>query len=461
MRPRVADSAGNRTFVGTFANSFDRLTLFQHIVGMSTPDTRFPIIVKAGSATVKVYRTTKADGYTSYAVPFYQDGRRRVRFFQDLPTAKREALVIARGIASGEGHAAALPAKARLAYARADQLLEPLDVPVEVAVAEYVEARRHLAPTGAGIVVAAQDYARRHGSIVGHKTVAEAVAELLAQIESEQGNTRGGTRRKDAWLALLRYHLGKLARDLRCEVASLNSATLGPWLVGLKVSERTRCNTRAAVAYLLHWCQSRNYLARDVDPMEGVQNFRKRRVGAVTVIGATELSRLLEHAPDDFVAYLALRAFAGLRNCEAARLDWASIDSKEGWIEIPDQAARQSGKDAGVARMVKIRPVLAAWLAPHARKSGPVCPYASPVTMLARVAKTAKVTMPRNALRHSFISAAVTISNDLNAVSIEAGNSPAIIRAHYWRRMRPKAATAWFNVMPAAGSNVIQLAAGA
>jgi hypothetical protein len=108
--------------------------------------------------------------------------------------------------------------------------------------------------------------------------------------------------------------------------------------------------------------------------------------------------------------------------------------------------AKQADDDEGVARMVKIRPVLAAWLLPYAKKSGPVCPYANSVKKLGKVAAAAKVTLPKNALRHSFISAAVTLSNDLNAVSIEAGNSPTVIRQHYWRKMRPEQANEWFDV---------------
>ena len=38
----------------------------------------------------------------------------------------------------------------------------------------------------------------------------------------------------------------------------------------------------------------------------------------------------------------------------------------------------------------------------------------------------------------------------MTRVADESGNSPAIIRANYLRRVKPDQAAEWFNVMPAA-----------
>jgi hypothetical protein len=55
---------------------------------------------------------------------------------------------------------------------------------------------------------------------------------------------------------------------------------------------------------------------------------------------------------------------------------------------------------------------------------------------------------------HSF-PPAVTLSNDLNAVSIEPGNSPTVIRQHYWRKKRPDQANVWFEVTPEKAASLI------
>jgi integrase len=198
----------------------------------------------------------------------------------------------------------------------------------------------------------------------------------------------------------------------------------------------------------LKWAKGRNYLHKDADPLANVLKFRKRKRGAVKVISANELTQIFSKAPDEFTPYLVLRAFAGLRDSEARAMDWKYIDLPGGWIDVPDHIAKQADDDEGVARMVKVRSVLGAWLNRFAKKEGPICPYANSVKKLGEVVSAARVKMPRNALRHSFISAAVTLSSDLNAVAIEAGNSPTVIRQHYWRKMRPEEAHAWFDVTP-------------
>jgi hypothetical protein len=55
----------------------------------------------------------------------------------------------------------------------------------------------------------------------------------------------------------------------------------------------------------------------------------------------------------------------------------------------------------------------------------------------------------REALRHSFLSYRVADIQNMAQVALEAGNSPQIIFKHYRELVRPKAAKAWFGLMPA------------
>lgn len=408
----------------------------------------WPIGIKSGSAVVKIYRTQKAGGYESYCTIFYKGHERKTRFFKDLESAKSTAKAIAKEIAQGQQISLELTAPERLAVQRALQLLSPGTLPIDMVVGHYVEAHRQLRDSGVDLMEAVRFFLRRHSGVV-QKTVPDAAAELIAQIEAEQKNTMNGTRRKDAWCKLLKAHLvGKLARDIQCNVSDVSSALLETWLVGLQASERTRCNVRDCVAFFLKWAKGRNYLPKDADPLAHVQKFRKRKRGAIKVITPDELTKLFHSAWSDIIPYLALRSFAGLRDSEARALCWEHIDLESGWVDIPEHIAKQADDDEGVARMVKIRPSLAEWLRGNARKAGPICPYSNSVKQLLKLAKVAGVKIPRNALRHSFISAAVTLSSDLNAVAVEAGHSPTVIRQHYWRKMRPEQANAWFAVTP-------------
>jgi hypothetical protein len=217
---------------------------------------------------------------------FTRGGERKTRFFQDLATAKAAAKKIADEINQGEHISLELTAAQRIEAQRAFEISVTLKVPLDVIVSRYAEAHRQLIGTDTDVVEAARVFAKSHIGIV-KKTLPEAVKELIEQIEAEQKNTLNGTRRKVGWLKLLKTHLvGKFARDFNCQVADLSSAILEPWLVKLVCAERTRRNIRDCVAYFIKWAKARRYLPSDTDPLAHVQNFRKRKVGAVEIISA-------------------------------------------------------------------------------------------------------------------------------------------------------------------------------
>jgi hypothetical protein len=60
-------------------------------------------------------------------------------------------------------------------------------------------------------------------------------------------------------------------------------------------------------------------------------------------------------------------------------------------------------------------------------------------------------------LRHSFISYRVAETADVSRVADEAGNSVAIIRQHYLRRVKPAEAARWFAIAPEQPANIVRL----
>ena len=191
--------------------------------------------------------------------------------------------------------------------------------------------------------------------------------------------------------------------------------------------------------------------------MEGVQDYWKRKRAEISILTPEQLSRLLSAAGDEFIPYLALRAFAGLRDAEASRLGWRNVDLADGWIDIGDAVAKNSDNDEGNRRLVPIRPSLRAWLEPHAKQSGPVCSVGNTANAIVDLCAAAGVEWERNCLRHSYISYAIAESNDIPRVAVESGNSPAIIRKHYLRVVKPAQAKAWFAVAPQTPANVVTL----
>jgi hypothetical protein len=60
-----------------------------------------------------------------------------------------------------------------------------------------------------------------------------------------------------------------------------------------------------------------------------------------------------------------------------------------------------------------------------------------------------KMRWKKNALRHSYISYRVAECADVARVADESGNSPAVIKANYLKRVKPDQAKEWFGIVPA------------
>lgn len=64
------------------------------------------------------------------------------------------------------------------------------------------------------------------------------------------------------------------------------------------------------------------------------------------------------------------------------------------------------------------------------------------------VGPAAKVKWKRNGLRHSFISYRLAEIKNVHQVSLEAGNSPQMVFAHYRQLVTETQAKEWFEIVP-------------
>lgn len=295
---------------------------------------KFPLVISEVGVSARIRKLTQSKNgrqYTIFVVDYRLLGQRKREARSNLAEAKTAAQEACRKIASGQQHVLELKSNDRLAYLRATEALSEIQIPIDVACQEFANAIQILGGTGA-LAEAARFFAKQFNGVIG-KTVPDAVGELIAQIEAEQKNTNNATRRKDAWLKLLRSHLqNKFAEDFNCTVAELSSAILESWLIGLKASERTRCNIRDCVAYFLKWAKGRNYLPKDADPLAHVQKFRKRKRGAVQIISADGSANERAHRVGRFAFKILLHG-------------WLA-----GWLLCGAQTDRQGGSQSAESR---------------------------------------------------------------------------------------------------------------
>lgn len=408
----------------------------------------WPKTIAVGGTKVRVYRRRRANGSYGFEVADYTSGFRRLRSFADPGKAMAEAERIARLLAAGEAHAAQVSGKDVASFGRAIELIRPTGAPLELAASTYAEAVKILG--GDRILEACRYFADRDPTRLPPKTVAEAAAELVAMKQA-----RG---KSDRYVQDLRARLARLAEAFATQVSSVTTADVQRWLDGMKAAPQTLVNFRRVAFTLFEFCEARGYILKGSNPVADTERIEGTNAGAIAIYSPQEIARLLASASPDFIPALSVAAFAGLRSAEVERLEWSDVDLAGGFITVTAAKAKTASR-----RVIPISPNLAAWLAPHARKTGNLWPGTHRAFYAAQqsAAEAAGVPWKPNACRHSFASYRLAQTQDAAKVALECGNSPAMVFRHYRELTEPDAAAAWFAVRPEAPENVLSITTAA
>jgi integrase len=172
-----------------------------------------------------------------------------------------------------------------------------------------------------------------------------------------------------------------------------------------------------------------------------------------------EFHALLETSEASMRAIIAIGGLAGLRTAELLRLDWADV-----W-RVPDNIEITSGKSkTRQRRLVETGPALTAWLEPfRAFDTGKMWTDTENIFQkeFLAVCEEARTKRKTNGLRHAFCTYHFALHTNENLTSALAGNSPAMIHAHYKGLVTKGEAEKWFSAAPWKAENVIPLPAKA
>src|SRR4030095_13124072 len=190
----------------------------------------FPMLIKKGSATVKIYEVKNRDRQ-NYTVSYLTAVNGRVRkTFADLDSAKREANTIALNLAHGDLQALKLTGGERQIYVEATKVLEPTGVGLNSAGCEFARAYDILGH--AGIVEAARYYKKHVETGLPDVTVEEAV-EKFAEAKRAEGMS-------GLYLRDIRIVLGRFAHHFQCNIATIQPDDLRAYLGAMKVGPFTK-----------------------------------------------------------------------------------------------------------------------------------------------------------------------------------------------------------------------------
>jgi integrase len=426
---------------------------------------KFPKRIKhRGHVLATIYAKTKAR--RSYRVAWQVAGRRQMASFPSYSLAKRHADGLVKDLAKGSQVTALNPAQARDALAALERLTDfyratGRRVSLLAGISEFVEASAKL--NGRTLGEAVDGYQRNVAS-VKRKGISEAVEEFIV-VRKPLTEAKAGKR---AQLSKnYAYSVGLWLRDFAKTFPSSAVCDLGKEHLNLFMqksaaqSPKSRNHYRGAVKMFLTWCIKRDYLSPAHRLFEADSMATEAAdTPELEYYRPEELQAMLQRAgenPDfkELLPVIALGGLAGLRLEETLRLEWADIWRVPGHVEIKAQKAKTRSR-----RLVEICPALAAWLQPYREFSGVIFSKCKDMFHSDFVAlrESLKIPARRNGLRHAFCTYHFAAHANENLTAAQAGNSPAMIHAHYKGLATKAEAEKWFNVNPpGAAKNVIPL----
>ncbi len=455
-----------------------------------TPD-GFPKRLKEGNAEVTIYRQRNPSRrrnpdsrkweltgkvFDEFVLAYYQGTRQAAgqttgqfktvpklvrRKFGNLAAAEKEARFVLTKLSNAEGDILKLTGLDRATYVHSIQKLTEWrhGADLNSAINDYLSAVKRL-PEAVSLNDCVTFYLSRHPAGLPRKTVREILAEML-EVKTNAGIS-------EPYAKELRLRLSRFADTFEVPISSVSSKQIQDWLMNRRVSGRTQNNYRRLISTLFKFAIRRGYLPRDHDELSGVEKIRDSG-GEIEVFTSDELRRLFAacvtpvkergkwRTREDMIPYLAIGAFCGLRAAEIQRLDWSEVHltGLERFIEVKASKAKTASR-----RTVPIPDNCAAWLAPYAKTLGPVAAFErSDKQLFIYLAGKAGLPWKHNGLRHSFISYRVAEIKNVHQVSLEAGNSPQMVFAHYRQLVRESEATDWFSISPAEHSAIVPMLA--
>jgi integrase len=246
----------------------------------------------------------------------------------------------------------------------------------------------------------------------------------------------------------LKSRLKKFCADFGDQnAATVSTREVDDWLRRLDLAPQGRNNYRSALRSLFNFAIKRSYATANP-----AANTEKAKVvnGPPGILTIAQTVSLLNACESDTLPFVAISLFAGLRAAEMEKLDWSEVDLEGGHVEVTASKAKTARR-----RLIPIAENLAAWIQPHAAQTGSVAPVGLRKRFDAVKARAGLADWPPNAMRHSFASYRLAQCQDAARVSLEMGNSPAMVFAHYRELVKERDAARYWKIMPGADTKKV------
>jgi integrase len=230
-------------------------------------------------------------------------------------------------------------------------------------------------------------------------------------------------------------------------VSEFSPLQLVAYLERGEASLKTYNNRRGILSTFFKFAVQRDWLSTNPIVKAPYHRICHRR-GSAQTITAEQAAKLMAHVEEFkggvLVPYFALCLFAGVRPCpifgEIAKLRPEHVRLETDTIHIEPEVSK-----VRMPRRIAIQPNLAEWLRRYPTDRFPIIPK-NAVKMRRKVFQAFGLT--HDVLRHTFISMFVAKYRSMGEAALQAGNSESIIRKHYLDLKSPTEAEQFFGIMP-------------
>ncbi len=432
---------------------------------------KYPVKVKhRGHVLATIYGKSKS--YPLYRVSWSVSGQRRMKAFPTYSEAKRHADKMVKELAKGSQVTLLTTGQANDALAAFERLhayylATGIKVSLLSAASQLVERAAKL--NGHTFDEVVEGFFRT-AVLVSRKNLAEAVNDFVTAEELRTKAAEG----KRAQLSV-KYHYNRAIMLRRfastfpnSAVCDLTRADLDLFFTSLgeiktksrngrrATSAKSRNHHRAAIGQFLQWAIRKDYLATNhrLGEADGMRP-ENGNTSEIEFYTPAEFKTLLDTAEGPMRAMIAIGGFAGLRTAELLRLTWEDTRRVDGHIEITSGKAKTRQR-----RLVEIVPALAKWLTEFKESEGKIwtgheitwqqqfCKVCEQAKHEIKPGQTMAVKRKPNGLRHAFCTYHLAAHGNENLTALQAGNSPAMLFAHYRGLAKKNEAEAWFAVAP-------------
>ncbi len=346
--------------------------------------------------------------------------------------------------------------------------------PERAAVMFWREFAKATSPAPPDLLCVLQDFKKSWVASKASVAVSAAVDKFIANQEEEESSKRH--------VASLKSRLGRFSADNGDKlVSSITTTAFTDWLNGLRATRTdksgakltvvTRINLTRTLRSFFVFCMESGWSLTNPIPAKKRSKSKAVKIAthaAPAIMLPVDVARFMEAVQTikpSLAPFWSLKFFAGIRDAEAARMDWSMIDLAAGEIHIPAKVSK-----TGDPRTVKIEPNLDAWLRPYAttgpvvtgdatRKRGFKRIIASLRTPEKEGGKPRVFVFPSNAARHSFGTYHLYHFENSGKTSLQLGHkgNPAMLHEHYKNPTAAKHAAAFWAIRPTTPVNVVSI----